>query len=161
MKRRSVSLSGRRHDHRGFLRWERLPLRRYSGGSVSRPQGRHQSCQVRSCCCHTSRHHLPVGSETLRGSLLVCCNPKICFLSGQQRHWSLPASPDWLCYSFTNRSRASYWSATLFKLLPEGLFSHPCVHWFHSESSLNLRTISRGDRWLTCLLLFWLVRLWS
>lgn len=47
MKRRSVSLSGHEHDHGGFLRWERLPLRCYSGGPISSPQGCHQGCQVR------------------------------------------------------------------------------------------------------------------
>lgn len=56
MKRRSVSFSGHRHDHRGFLWWERLPLRRYSGGSIGSPQGCHQSCQVRSCYTLHFRH---------------------------------------------------------------------------------------------------------
>lgn len=57
LMKRSVSLSGRGHDHGGFLWWERLPLRCYSGGPISSPQGCHQSCQVRSSC---TSHFRPV-----------------------------------------------------------------------------------------------------
>lgn len=48
IKQWPVSLSGRRHDHRGFLRWERLPLRHHRGGPLSCPEGCHQSCPVSS-----------------------------------------------------------------------------------------------------------------